>query len=129
MLDAVIDPEKVKIYRPSEIVARKTAAKGGEHRNFLDCVKSRKPCYAPAETGHRTITIPHIGNIAMQLGPQAALEPRGRAIRRRRRGRRRCSAASSASRGRSPTSTRGSRRTHESRLRSDSSPKMRPYEA
>jgi predicted dehydrogenase len=68
MLDAVIDPEKVKIYRPSEIVGRTEGGKGGEHRNFLDCVKSRKPCYAPAETGHRTITIPHIGNIAMLLG-------------------------------------------------------------
>jgi predicted dehydrogenase len=41
---------------------------GGEQRNFLDCVKSRKACYAPAETGHRTITIAHIGNIAMILG-------------------------------------------------------------
>ena len=39
-----------------------------EHRNFLDCVKSRKPCYAPFEVGHRTITIAHIGNIAMLLG-------------------------------------------------------------
>ena len=68
MLDAAIDPEKVKIYRPSEIVDRNDGGKGGEHRNFLDCVKSRQPCYAPAETGHRTITIPHIGNIAMQLG-------------------------------------------------------------
>ena len=74
MLDVVIDPEKVKIYRPSEIVDRKEG-KGGEHRNFLDCVKSRKPCYAPAETGHRTITIPHIGNIAMQLGRKLRWNP------------------------------------------------------
>ena len=68
LLDTVVDPEKVKIYRPSEVVRREDGGKGGEHRNFLDCVKSRQPCYAPAETGHRTITIPHIGNIAMQLG-------------------------------------------------------------
>lgn len=68
MLDAVIDREKVNIYRPSEIVGCNEWGKGGEHRNFLDCVKSRQPCYAPAETGHRTITIPHIGNIAMRLG-------------------------------------------------------------
>ena len=39
----------------------------GEQRNFLDCVKSRKACYAPAEIGHRTITIAHIGNISMML--------------------------------------------------------------
>ncbi len=39
----------------------------GEQRNFLDCVKSREECYAPAEIGHRTITIAHIGHIAMLL--------------------------------------------------------------
>jgi predicted dehydrogenase len=74
MLDAAIDPEKVILYRPSEIVPR-TAGRGGEHRNFLDCVKSRRPCYAPAETGHRTITIPHIGNIAMLLGRKLRWNP------------------------------------------------------
>lgn len=75
MLDAVIDPETVKIYRPSEIVARTDSNKGGEHRNFVDCVKSRQPCYAPAETGHRTITIAHLGNIAMQLGRKLKWDP------------------------------------------------------
>jgi hypothetical protein len=74
MLDAAIDPEKVQIYRPSEIICR-TEMKGGEHRNFLDCVKSRRPCYAPAETGHRTITIAHLGNIAMQLGRKLRWNP------------------------------------------------------
>jgi hypothetical protein len=38
-------------------------------------VKSRKPCYAPAETGHRTITIAHIGNIAIQLGRKLHWNP------------------------------------------------------
>ena len=41
--------------------------RGGEHRNFLDCVKSREDPYAPAETGHRIATILHMGNIAMKL--------------------------------------------------------------
>jgi predicted dehydrogenase len=67
MLDVQVDPDKVKLYRPSEIVGR-AEGKGGEHRNFYDCVKSRNDCYAPAETGHRTITIAHLGNIAMMLG-------------------------------------------------------------
>jgi predicted dehydrogenase len=75
MLDAVIDSAKVNVYRPTEIVARADDGKGGEHRNFVDCVKSRKPCYATAETGHRTITIPHIGNIAMQLGRKLRWNP------------------------------------------------------
>ncbi|MGQ9573956.1 MAG: Gfo/Idh/MocA family protein [Thermoguttaceae bacterium] len=46
-----------------------------EHRNFLDCVKSRKPCYATAEIGHRTITIAHLGNIAMRLGRKLRWDP------------------------------------------------------
>lgn len=75
-LDMAIDPEKVNLYRPSEVVARRDVDKGGEHRNFVDCVKSRTPCYAPAETGHRTISIPHIGNIAMQLGRKLNWDPK-----------------------------------------------------
>ncbi len=62
------------LYRPSEIIGR-TEGKGGEHRNFLDCVKSRRPCYAPAETGHRTISIAHIGNVAMLLKRKLQWDP------------------------------------------------------
>ena len=57
----------------NEIHAYKEPA--GEQRNFLDCVKSRKPCYAPAETGHRTVTIAHIGNISMMLGRRLRWDP------------------------------------------------------
>lgn len=48
----------------------------GEQRNFLDCVKSRKDPYAPAEVGHRTITIAHLGNIAMLLGRKLRWDPK-----------------------------------------------------
>lgn len=76
ILEAKVDPEKVNIYRPSEIVKREERMKGGEYRNFLDGVRTRKPCYAPAEIGHRTITIAHIGNIAMRLGRKLAWDPK-----------------------------------------------------
>ena len=36
-------------------------------RNFLDSVKSRKDPISPVETGHRTASICHLGNIAMKL--------------------------------------------------------------
>jgi hypothetical protein len=36
-------------------------------RNFIDCVLSRKETIAPAEVGHRSITMSHLGNIAMKL--------------------------------------------------------------
>ncbi len=49
--------------------------RAGEQRNFLDCVKSRRLCYAPAEIGHRTITVAHIGNISMMLGRKLKWDP------------------------------------------------------
>lgn len=38
------------------------------YRNFIDCVLSRKEPIAPCEVAHRSITICHLGNIAMRLG-------------------------------------------------------------
>ncbi|MHC4537004.1 MAG: Gfo/Idh/MocA family protein [Planctomycetota bacterium] len=57
ILDSVIGPNEIHLY----------TCKGGEQRNFLDCVKSRKDCYFPPEIGHRCFTIAHIGNISMLL--------------------------------------------------------------
>lgn len=36
--------------------------------NFIDCMISRQKTICPAETGHRSITLAHLGNIAMMLG-------------------------------------------------------------
>jgi len=36
--------------------------------NFLECVKSRRTCVAPAETNHRSITPGHLGYISHALG-------------------------------------------------------------
>lgn len=47
----------------------------GEQRDFLDCVKSRRDPYFPAEMGHRVSTIAHIGNIAMLLGRKLRWNP------------------------------------------------------
>jgi predicted dehydrogenase len=65
ILDSKIGPNEIHLYTEP----------GGEQRNFLDCVKSRKPCYAPAEVGHRTITIAHIGHISMRLGRKLKWNP------------------------------------------------------
>jgi len=37
-------------------------------RNFLDCIKSRKRCNADIEIGHRSISAPLIGDIALRTG-------------------------------------------------------------
>jgi len=36
-------------------------------RNWIDCIRSRKPTIVPAEVGHRSATICHLGNIGYQL--------------------------------------------------------------
>jgi predicted dehydrogenase len=40
----------------------------GHQRNFLDCVKSRKPTIAPVETAHHSTTPGHLGLISMLAG-------------------------------------------------------------
>jgi myo-inositol 2-dehydrogenase / D-chiro-inositol 1-dehydrogenase len=47
----------------------------GEHRNFLDCVKSRREPYFPAEIGHRCCSVAHLGNIALELGRKLRWDP------------------------------------------------------
>jgi len=48
----------------------------GEQRNFLDCVKSRKPTTYTAETMHQLHTSLHLGVIAIQLGRKLTWNPR-----------------------------------------------------
>jgi len=59
---------------PSEV--RLFTCPAGEHRNFLDCVKTRTDPYFPAEVGHRVSTLAHIGNIAMWTGRKLQWDPR-----------------------------------------------------
>jgi predicted dehydrogenase len=47
-----------------------------EHvRNFIDCLKTRKPPTADVEVGHKSITAPHLGNIAVRLKRYVAWDP------------------------------------------------------
>ena len=49
---------------------------GGNHfRDFLDCIKTRAQPAAPVETGHRSATICHLANIAMQLKRKLRWDP------------------------------------------------------
>lgn len=47
----------------------------GEHRDFLDCVKSRKATTYTAEALHRLSTVMHIGNISMELKRKLKWDP------------------------------------------------------
>jgi len=65
ILNSVIGPNEIHLY----------TCQGGEQRNFLDCVKSRKECYFPPEIGQRCFTVAHIGNISMLLGRKLKWDP------------------------------------------------------
>ena len=45
------------------------------HNDWLDCVKTRKQCVADIETGHRSASLCHLGNIAMRLGRPLQWDP------------------------------------------------------
>jgi predicted dehydrogenase len=65
ILMSIIGPEETHLY----------TCPGGEHRNFLDCVKTRRDPYFPAEIGHRCASVQHIGNAAMLLGRKLRWNP------------------------------------------------------
>ncbi len=47
----------------------KKAYESGSHTaNFLECVRSRRECVAPAEIAHRSITPGHLGYVSQTLG-------------------------------------------------------------
>jgi predicted dehydrogenase len=56
LLDSQVGPEGIHLYKSDD-----------HFRNFIDCVISREPTAAPIEVAHRSITICHLGNIAMRL--------------------------------------------------------------
>jgi predicted dehydrogenase len=57
LLDSQIGPNEIHLYKSDD-----------HFKNFIDCVISRQPTAAPVEVAHRSITICHLGNIAMRLG-------------------------------------------------------------
>lgn len=60
ILRSEIGPDEIHLYKSDN-----------HFRNFIDCVISREECIAPAEVAHRSLTICHLGNIAMRLGRQS----------------------------------------------------------
>jgi predicted dehydrogenase len=61
---SVIGPNEIHLYESND-----------HHRNFLDCIKSHRETAAPAEIGHRSVTICHLGNIAMMLKRRLRWDP------------------------------------------------------
>jgi len=53
---------------PDELRKVKLYESSNHYRNFLDCVKSRKPTITPAETAHHSAIPGHLGLISMLTG-------------------------------------------------------------
>jgi predicted dehydrogenase len=64
LLASTIGPNEIHLYE------------SGDHKgNFLDCIKTRGETIAPIENAHRSISIAHLGNIAMLLGRKVRWNP------------------------------------------------------
>ncbi len=66
ILDSKIGPNETHLYTNP----------AGEHRDFLDCVKTRKDPYFPVDKGHRVATICHLGNVALKSDKKLKWDPK-----------------------------------------------------
>jgi len=79
---SVDDTGKVTASNDAIMQKLKVAQRGyeymmGHHRNFLDCVKTRRVPISSAEVSHRTVTTCHAGNICLRLGRKLRWDPVG----------------------------------------------------
>lgn len=59
-----IGPNETRLYASSE-----------HYHNFIDCVRTRQRTAAPVEIAHRSISVAHLGNIAMKLRRKLRWDP------------------------------------------------------
>jgi predicted dehydrogenase len=89
-MGALFEGEKGSIYvnrgvlqsTPEEIVTEplgdddvRLYQSNNHHRNWLECIKSRKLPIADVAIGHRTATVCHLGNIAIRTGRKLQWDP------------------------------------------------------
>ncbi|MCC7084173.1 MAG: Gfo/Idh/MocA family oxidoreductase [Pirellulales bacterium] len=63
-----------------DLAMEDSAAESRHVRNFLNAVKSRQDPIEPVEVGHRTASMCHLGNIAMQLKRKIKWDPEAEKI-------------------------------------------------
>jgi predicted dehydrogenase len=56
------------------------AVLAAHHRNFIDCIKTRRPTVAPAEAAHRAASLGHLGQLAMRTGRVIGFDPQTEVI-------------------------------------------------
>jgi predicted dehydrogenase len=55
--------------------AKRVYPSNNHHMNWLDCIKGGKETICPAEVGHRSATVCHLGNIGYRLGRKLKWDP------------------------------------------------------
>jgi len=64
VVQSTAGPNEVHLYRSRD-----------HHQNFLDCIRLRTKPAADVETGHRSVTVCHLGSIAVRLGQKLQWDP------------------------------------------------------
>ena len=64
VLDTVIGPGEIRLYESNDHKA-----------NFLDCISTRKKTISPAEIAQRSVSVGHLGVIAITLGRKLKWDP------------------------------------------------------
>jgi len=72
--EVTAQPESLLRWKPgpNDVVL---SAKSNEKRDFLDAVAARGTTQVDAEVGHRTLTLAHLGLLAIDLGRQLKWDP------------------------------------------------------
>jgi len=65
LLDLPAEEDPVRLYRSEN-----------HHGNWLECLRTRRRPICDVEVGHRSVTVCHLGNIAMRLGRPLRWDPR-----------------------------------------------------
>ena len=68
------DPPEL-LDEPSVLHEVRLEASADHHRNWLECMRTRRRPIADVEHGHRSATVCHLGNIAIKLGRELKWNP------------------------------------------------------
>jgi hypothetical protein len=73
------DPKIIEEPLPKDAVRLYVAPGSGGHKehvlNWIESIRSRKPTICPADVGHRSVTVCHLGTIALRSGKRLKWDP------------------------------------------------------